>query len=118
LRFTAGGHPLPALVEPLLAEPGALDHDRVLAALAAGELVAGCRSAACVPGRFDQQPTYVAVTDFRDRALSALLAARMLGGDEPDEGHQLLGAFEAVEVADLGDEARAVSVSIPRRQRK
>jgi hypothetical protein len=35
LWFAAAGHPVPAGVEALLAAPGALDHDRVLAALAA-----------------------------------------------------------------------------------
>ena len=29
----------------------------------------------------------------------------MLGGHQPDEGHQLLGRVEAVEVADLGHES-------------
>ena len=55
LRFAAAGHPLPALVEALLAAPGALNDDGVLAALAAGELVADRRPAARVPGRLDQQ---------------------------------------------------------------
>src|SRR5262245_37499446 len=35
LRLAAAGHPLPALVQPLLAAPGALDHKGVLAALPA-----------------------------------------------------------------------------------
>src|SRR5439155_5455610 len=48
--LAAAGHPLPTLVEALLAAPSALDHDRVLAALAAGELVADLRPAARVPG--------------------------------------------------------------------
>src|SRR6266516_1702943 len=104
LRFAAAGHPLPALVEALLAAPGALDHGRVLAALAAGELVADGRPPAGVPGRFDQQPAGVAVADLGDRPLPALLAGGALRGDEPDEGHQLLGRLEAVEVADLGHE--------------
>src|SRR6478736_1706123 len=69
LWFAAAGHPLPALVEPLLAAPGALDHGRVLAALAAGELVADGRAAARVPGRLDQQAPDVAVADLGDRAL-------------------------------------------------
>jgi hypothetical protein len=103
LRFAAAGHPLPALVEALLAAPGALNDDRVLSALAAGELVADLRSAACAPGRLDEETADVAVADLGDRALPALLAARMLGGHEPDEGHELLGPTEAVEVADLGD---------------
>src|SRR5207249_4498005 len=94
LWLAAAGHALPALVEPLLAAPGAFDHDGVLAALAAGELVADLRPPARVPGRLDQQPAHVAVTDFRDRALPALLAGGVLGGHEADEGHQLLGALE------------------------
>src|SRR5207245_10890874 len=74
LRLAAAGHPLPALVEALLAAPGAFDHDGVLATLAAGEVVADLRPPTCMPGRLDQQPTDVAVADFRDRALPALLA--------------------------------------------
>ena len=64
--LAARRHPLPALEEPLLAAPGAFDDERVSAALAAGELVADLRPAACVPGRLDQQPADVAVTDFRE----------------------------------------------------
>ena len=41
------------------------------------------------------------VADLGDRALAALLAAGVLRGDEADEGHELGGAPEAVEVADL-----------------
>src|SRR5438094_4134557 len=72
--FAAAGHSLPALVEALLATPGAFDHERVLAALAAGELVADLRVSPCVPGRLDQQPPDVTVADLGDRSLSALLA--------------------------------------------
>jgi len=78
LRFAAAGHPLPALVEALLAAPGALDHDGVLAALAARELIADVGAAACVPGRLDQQPTYVRVADLGDRSLPPLRARRAL----------------------------------------
>src|SRR6266487_3577553 len=53
LRFAAAGHPLPTGVEALLAVPGALDDGRVLAALAAGELVADGWPPSGVPGRFD-----------------------------------------------------------------
>src|SRR5204863_473887 len=52
----------------------------------------------------DEQPTQVAVADLGDRSLSAFLAAGVLRGYETDEGHELGGAAEAVEVADLGDE--------------
>src|SRR5437764_15406187 len=58
--LAAAGHPLPALVEPLLTAPGALDHLGVLSALAAGELVADLRPSPRVPGRLDQEPTHVA----------------------------------------------------------
>ena len=82
----------------------ALDDHGVLAALAAGELVADLRPSPRVPGRLDEQAADVAVADLGDRALPALLAGGVLRGDEPDEGHELLGAVEAAEVADLGDE--------------
>src|SRR5207247_5923197 len=63
VRLAARGHPLPALVEPLLAAPGALEHDRLLAAVAAGALVADLRPPACVPGGFDQPSAAVATAD-------------------------------------------------------
>src|SRR4029077_14348508 len=90
LRFAASGHPLPALVEALLAAPGELDRCRVLAALAAGELAADGRAATRVPGRLDEQATDVAVADLGDRSLSAPLAGAVLGRDETDERHELL----------------------------
>src|SRR5207245_3317178 len=55
-----------------------------------------------VPGRFDQEAAHVAVADLGDRALPALLAGGALRGHQADEGHELLGAAEAAEVADLG----------------
>src|SRR6266516_6911606 len=82
LRFAAAGHPLPALVEALLAAPGALNDDGVLAALAAGELVADRRPAARVPGRLDQQPADMAVADLGDRSLPPLLARGALRGHQ------------------------------------
>src|SRR5256886_13879079 len=102
LGFAAAGHPLPALVEPLLAAPAALNHDGVLAALAAREFVADLRPTPCVPGRLDQQPADVAVADLGDRALPSLLTAGGVRGHQADERHELLGGGEAVEVADLG----------------
>src|SRR5205823_5967507 len=88
----------------LLAAPGALNDDRVLTALAAGELVADLRPPPRMPGRLDQQATDVAVADLGDRALPASLAGGVLGRYEPDERHQLLCAAEAAEVPDLRDE--------------
>jgi hypothetical protein len=45
-----------------------------------------------------------ALPNLGDRALPALLAGGVLGGHQADEGHQLLGGAEAIEVADLGHE--------------
>ena len=90
LWFAAAGHPLPALVEALLAAPGAFDHGRVVAALATGELVADLRVSPCVPGRLDQQPPDVAVADLGDRPLPALLAGGVFRRYETDESHELL----------------------------
>jgi hypothetical protein len=50
--LAAAGHPLPALVEALLAAPGAFDHDRVLATLAAAEL----RAVAAATGKAVTRP--------------------------------------------------------------
>ena len=102
--LAAGGHPLPALVEPLLAAPGAFDYRCVLAAVAARELLADGRPPARVPGGLDQEAADVAVSDLGDRALAAHFARGVLRGHQPDEGHELLGAAETAEVADLGDE--------------
>jgi hypothetical protein len=46
----------------------------------------------------------VGVADLRDRALPTSLAGGVLGGHQPDEGHELLCPPEAAEVADLDDE--------------
>ena len=53
--FAFGVQVLPALVEPPLGAPGDFDHARVLAVLAAGELLADARRPAVVMGGFDQQ---------------------------------------------------------------
>ena len=50
----------PALVQSALGAPSDLDHTRVLAALAAGELLADRRVVAIVVGGFDQEPARVA----------------------------------------------------------
>src|SRR5215211_3902119 len=92
-RLAASSHPLTA--------PGALKDGGLLAALAAGELVADRRPAAGVPGGLNEQAAHVGITDLGDRALAAALARGVLRGDEPDEGHELLGRSEAAEVTDL-----------------
>lgn len=85
----------------MLAAPRALDDERVLAALATLKLVADARPAARVPGRLDEQASHMGIADLGDRALPALVARGALGGDEADEGHELLRPLEAREVADL-----------------
>jgi hypothetical protein len=104
--LAASGHPLPALIEALLAAPGAFDHGSALASVAAGELAADLRSPPRMPGGFDQQPAHVAVADLRDRALPAPLAGRVLGRNQTIEGHELPRAAEATEVADLGGQRK------------
>jgi hypothetical protein len=118
LWFAAAGHSLPALVEALLAAPGALDDDGVLAALAAGELVADRRPAARVPGRLDQQSADVAVADLGDRPLPALVAGGVLRGDKSDEAINSSALLKRSKSPISATSASAVSVSIPRRQRK
>ena len=46
----------------------------------------------------------MAVADLGDRPLPALFTRGALRGHQSDEGHQLLGGLEALEVADLADQ--------------
>jgi hypothetical protein len=54
VRLAAAAHPLPPSMQSLLAAPRALEDLRVLAALAARELIADRRAATPVPGRLDE----------------------------------------------------------------
>src|SRR6185436_1169364 len=58
-----------------------------------------------VPGRFDQQPACVAVARLGDAAPARALAAGVLRGHETQVAHELARVFEAVEVADLRNQA-------------
>ena len=98
--LAATGHPLPALVETLLAAPGALDHYRVLVAVAAGELAANLRAAGRVQARFDLQPADVAVADLGDRVLAPVTPEECLGGTSPTKAERHEG--QAQSVADRG----------------
>jgi hypothetical protein len=89
-------------VQSLLGGPGDREHGCRLALLAALERCAGARRAAVVPGGLDQQPPGVAGAGLGDRSLLACLPGAAFGGDEPQVAHQLAGALEAGEVADLG----------------
>ena len=60
------------------------------------------RRAAVVPGGLDQQPAGVPEPDLVIAPWRRLLAGAVLGRDEAEVAHQLPGAREALEVADLG----------------
>src|SRR6202008_396936 len=81
------------------------DRFRWLAVLAVADRFADRRSLAVVPGGLDQQPPSVPGSRLRDRPEPALLTGRVLGRDEPDVVHQLLGLGEPLEVADLRAQA-------------
>jgi hypothetical protein len=105
--LAARRHSLPALAEALLAAPGALDDERVLAALAAGELVADFGPSACVPGCFDEQATDVAVADLGDRALPTTLAEERSDGTRPTK---------AMNSSALAKNTRRAAASSPRQR--
>ena len=52
---------------------------------------------------FDQQPTRVRISAFANTASTLFVSAGVFGRDQPQEGHELLGVFEAGERSDLGD---------------
>lgn len=52
-------------------------------------------------GAFDQKPACVSVTALGNCSLASLGARRFFAGNEPKEGHQLSGVFEAREVAEF-----------------
>ena len=56
------------------------------------------------PGGLGESATGAAVAGLGDAPLPAFVAARVFGGDEPDEGGELPGVVEAREVAELGDD--------------
>ena len=116
VRFAAAGHPLPALVEALLAAPGALDHDGVLAALAAGELVADRRPAACVPGRLDSsRRTWLLPTLVIEPG--AARPEECSEGTRPTKAMNCSALWKRLKSPISVTSASAVSVSIPRKQR-
>jgi hypothetical protein len=54
------------------------------------------------PGAFDQHPTGMGVTSFRDGALPAPLGPRVGRGTQAQELHEFLGDIDAREVAECG----------------
>jgi hypothetical protein len=102
-------------VKAIRGAAGHLDHARVLARLTGSQLIRGPRSAPGVLGGFDQQPPRVLGAGLGDRALAGLLVGGPLGGDQAEEGGELAGMGEALEVADLGAEpGRGQGVDAPK----
>jgi hypothetical protein len=83
LWFAAARPSLASVGRGVAGTPGALDDDGVLAALAAGELVADGRPAARVPGGLDQQPADVAVARLGARVVQRVnpLSSKLLFRD-------------------------------------
>lgn len=102
----AGVQVLPAGVQAPLGAPGAGDHAWVLVVLAALELEADGGAVAVVLGGLDEQPAGMSGAGLGDVALAAALAGGVLGRHDPDEPGQLPRPAEALEVADLGGQAR------------
>lgn len=73
----------PAGVQAALRLPGDVDDLRRVAALAALQLASDRGVALVVVGGLDQQPPGVAGAGFGDLALTAALAAGVLGADDP-----------------------------------
>ena len=90
-------------VEAQLGVPGKLQDPAGLFGLAAGELFADFGWEAVVGGLLDEQPAGVRVSTFADAALLLSSAAGVFGGDEAEEGHELLGMLEAAEGTDFRD---------------
>ena len=67
------------------------------------------------PGGLDEQTPHVAVAGLGDRAPRLLGAAGMLARHQPQIGHELRGAREAMQIPDLRDHRRgAESRLMPR----
>src|SRR6202012_5957618 len=76
---------LPALAQSALRAPADLDHARVLAGLAAGEVLPDGGLVAVVGGGFKRQPAGVRGSGVGDRALPACGVGGVLGGNDPEK---------------------------------
>ena len=114
-RLASGLECVPALVQPPSAALSLRLHSERLAVSSALKRDASTRRRALVPGGLDQQPAYVAVAGFGDRALAAPLPARVFAWGEPEERAERLGP-EPVPVAEFDRQRERRSVETPRRQ--
>jgi len=96
------GEPVKEGVETLLALPGMADDTGVLTPLAPLEGGADGRTVSVLPGGLDEGVAHAAVAGLGDGAQALLRARGVLAGHEADVGHELAGAGEAAQVAELG----------------
>src|SRR5881396_363787 len=115
--LAARRHPLPALEEPLLAAPGAFDDERVLAALAAGELVADLRRRrACQADSTSRRRTWLLPT-FVIEPCRRRSPEECSDGTKPTKAMNSSAVRKRLKSPISATGASAVRVSIPRRQR-
>ena len=108
----------PAAVQPLLAAPSALDDEGVLAALAAGELVADLRPPARVPGGLDQQPADMALPTFVIEPCRRCSPEECSEGTSPTKAMNSSAERKRLKSPISTAIPSALSVSRPRRQRR
>jgi hypothetical protein len=89
-------------VETVLALPGVADDPWVLTVLAPSEGGADGGAFSVLPGGLDKGVAYAAVTGLGDGAEALSGPGGVLAGHEADVGHELTGAGEAAQVAELG----------------
>jgi len=89
-------------VETVLALPGVADDSGVLTLLAPLEGCADGGAFAVLPGSLDEGVAHAAVAGLGDGAQALSRARGVLAGHEADVGHELAGALEAAQVAELG----------------
>src|SRR5512138_1526996 len=104
-RLPAADQARVAPVEAPLSLLGVLDYASRLALEGPLESRAPVRDLASVgPCGFDEEPSNVLVPGLGDAAALLRAPARVLAWHQPDVGHELPGAGESAEVADLGEE--------------
>jgi len=95
LSFAKGTEPV---AETSLCFPGKVFDPAGSSFLSLGKLGADFRWDTIVCGLFDEDPTGVRITTFTDLSLSLAGATGVFSRDEPEEGHEFLGVFEAAAI--------------------
>jgi hypothetical protein len=112
-----GGELVPLAVQASLGAPGDRADARVLAELAAAQLLGDPRPAPAVLGRLDQEAARVLGPCLGDLALAALLIGGPLGGHQAEEGAELAGMGERSKSPVSAHSPTAARVSRPRKHR-